>query len=87
VTRIASHIGRPLERVPRFIDRIRPLADGWNDEFEQRLLDDLSAPAHPFWAAPELWGSVPASLPIGSCVPLPRPGRANSEGAVPKAGG
>jgi LPS sulfotransferase NodH len=87
VTEIARHVGRPLDRAPTLVDRIRPMADAWTDELEQRLLDDLSAPMHPFWAAPELWGSVPASLPIEACVPLPRPGRADPEGAVPRPGG
>jgi trehalose 2-sulfotransferase len=72
ILEVARHIGRPLATPPQLVDRLQPLADRWTDLFEQRLLDELSAPIHPFWGTPGLQGSMPSSLPIDLCVPLPR---------------
>jgi trehalose 2-sulfotransferase len=88
LAKIARYVGHPLDRTPVLADRIQQMADAWTDRLEQRLLDDLSAPVHPFWAAPELWDSVPASVPLETCVPLPRaPAPALGQEAVLGSGG
>jgi LPS sulfotransferase NodH len=72
VAEIARHVGLPLATAPDLADRTQPMADLWTDRIEERLLDDLSAPVHPFWAVPGLQSVVPSSLPLDRCIPLPR---------------
>ena len=74
IAEIARHVGRPLADIPVLVEHTQPMADQWTDRLEERLMDDLSAPVHPFWAVPSLHGCVPASLPIAQCIPLPGPG-------------
>ena len=71
IAEIARHVGQPAH-IPVLVDQTLPMADQWTNRLEQRLMDDLSAPTHPFWAVPSLQGCVPASLRIEQCIPLPR---------------
>lgn len=69
---VARHLGLSIDDGWQPIDPLRPMADEWTDVIEGRLLDDLSAPAHPFWTSGTLRSFVPSSLPPERCVPLRR---------------
>jgi len=71
IGRIGEHIGCPLEQNVTVEDSLRPMADAWTDEIENRLDRELAAPSHPFWTSPSLQWTVPASLPKDRCIPLP----------------
>jgi LPS sulfotransferase NodH len=67
---VARHLGLSIDSGWRLREVFRPMADDWTDATEDRLLSDLSAPAHPFWASAALQPFVPSSLPPERCVPM-----------------
>jgi LPS sulfotransferase NodH len=69
---VARHLGLSIEAGSGLEDLLRPVGDEWTDMIEGRLLEDLSAPDHPFWASLALRQFVPSSLPPERCVPLLR---------------